>query len=64
MKLIFRYIVAIIMIPVGVVAGVLGLIQNRLRRDRYEKTYKKIMEEVKTDAQLPQADQQENPGGE
>ncbi len=31
-KLILRYVIAVIMIPVGVVLGVGGLIQNHLRR--------------------------------
>ena len=50
MKLLFRYLVAIVMIPVGGVLGVLGAIQNAIRKQRYNARFKKIM------AELPPAD--------
>lgn len=34
-KLISRYLIAFFMIPVGVVLGVCGWVQNRLRKKRY-----------------------------
>ncbi|MBZ0270917.1 hypothetical protein K8I61_02685 [bacterium] len=36
-KLILRYLIAIVMIPVGVLLGIGGVIQNRVRRADYEK---------------------------
>ncbi len=49
MKLIFRYIVAIIMIPIGVLFGVLGWIQNRRRKTRYDRDYKEIVAKMHPD---------------
>ncbi|MCB1153531.1 MAG: hypothetical protein H6684_11640 [Deltaproteobacteria bacterium] len=36
LKLVLRYLIAIVMIPVGVVCGVGGIIQNHGRREYYK----------------------------
>lgn len=44
MKLLFRYFVAIILIPIGGILGGLGLIQNFLRKKQYDRLYRQIMD--------------------
>jgi hypothetical protein len=43
-KLLFRYFVAIILIPIGGILGGLGLIQNFLRKKQYDRLYRQIMD--------------------
>ncbi|HPQ68254.1 MAG TPA: hypothetical protein PKW95_03955 [bacterium] len=47
LKLIGRYLIAAIMIPVGVVVGVAGWIQNKLRQDYYQRRFKEIKDQIK-----------------
>ena len=46
MKLLFRYLVATVMVPVGGVLGVLGAVQNRMRRQRYDELYAKLRQDL------------------
>ena len=52
-KLILRYVIAAVMIPVGVALGVAGLIQNRLRRKRYLRKQQQIAEKSPADENAP-----------
>ncbi|MDP8223836.1 MAG: hypothetical protein P9L99_10790 [Candidatus Lernaella stagnicola] len=42
LKLIGRYFIALVMIPVGVALGVLGVAQNYLRREHYRRRNREI----------------------
>ena len=46
MKLLFRYAVATVMVPVGGVLGVFGLIQNRMRSRRYARQRKAMLRDL------------------
>ena len=46
LKLVGRYVVAALMIPIGVVLGVCGVVQNYLRRKRYERRAREIAAQV------------------
>jgi len=52
-KLILRYLIAAVMIPVGVALGLAGWIQNRLRRKRYLKMQQQIAEKLSEDEKVP-----------
>lgn len=45
-KLIGRYIIAVLMIPIGVLLGIGGAVQNFLRRERYRRRALEIAAQV------------------
>lgn len=49
MKGIFRYLVALVMVPVGGALGVLGVIQNRWRKERYSRLFPQVMRDLRGD---------------
>ncbi len=51
LKLIGRYLIATIMIPVGVVVGVAGWIQNKLRQEYYQRRFQEIRDQIKQEEQ-------------
>ncbi|HPM76523.1 MAG TPA: hypothetical protein PK961_05485 [bacterium] len=46
LKLIGRYLIAAIMIPVGVAVGVAGWIQNKLRQEYYRRRFQEIRNQI------------------
>jgi hypothetical protein len=50
-KLILRYLIAVIMIPIGVALGVLGTISNQLRRKQYLEKQEKMNRELAAENQ-------------
>jgi len=45
-KLVLRYVIALVMIPVGIVLGFCGAVQNHLRRHRYQAKHAELQQQL------------------